>query len=183
MLKAHIKLVDHKAYRGDVRAFFGGMRGGVKVGVFGSEGDSQKSGPSDAQGNPTPPAPGALTVAQIASFHEFGLGVPERSFIRSYFDANRGALVDYAIFLMRRAVAKAIKSGRLINDADRKRVLSTLGLRMVRDIKERIVEKVIYQNLAESTLAQKTRGGKVGNTALVDTSQLLNSIHWARLRE
>lgn len=182
MLKVRVNLVDHKAYRGDVRAFFGGMRGGVKVGVFGSEGDAQKDATASVEGAPSPPS-GGLTVAQVASFHEFGLGVPERSFIRSYFDRERNALVDYAIYLMRRKVANALKKGRLINDKDRMSVLGILGLRMVRGIKQGIIDKQIKQDLEPETLERKTRSGKEGGTALVDTGQLLNSIHWERLRE
>ena len=39
---------------------------------------------------------GGLTVGDVATFHEFGLGVPERSFVRNYVDRSRRYLAELA---------------------------------------------------------------------------------------
>lgn len=41
------------------------------------------------------------TLAQVMAQHEFGLGVPERSFLRSYFDQNAEKWKQQAAFAMR----------------------------------------------------------------------------------
>jgi hypothetical protein len=49
-----------------------------------------------------------LTVAQVASYHEFGLGVPRRSFIRDYVDQDAEQIRQRL-----RKVAKDVGEGRL----------------------------------------------------------------------
>lgn len=47
----------------------------------------------------------SATLSEIAAAHEFGLGVPERSFIRAWFDANEQRLRTEVTESMRQEVA------------------------------------------------------------------------------
>lgn len=107
---------------------------------------------------------GGLTVAEIGSVHEFGLGTaPERSFIRASFDANADAYVRLATQLSRRAVdsphAGAVRFA-----------LQVLGERALADIIRRI-NAGIPPALAEATVARKG-----SSKQLIDTGQLKQSL-------
>jgi hypothetical protein len=72
-----IKIKDN-GYTNRVRAI-ASLDGKVKakVGVQGNEASEQHDAES------------GMTVAALGAVHEFGLGVPERSFIRAWFDENK----------------------------------------------------------------------------------------------
>ena len=87
----------------------------------------------------------AATVAQVASFHEFGDGVPQRSFMRPTVDGNQE---KYASMLQREA--GLIIDGKLsVHDA-----LALLGEVVAVDIKRAITD-MTDPPLAESTIAAK----------------------------
>ena len=156
--KITVKLTD-KGMAKSVAAMFGKRAAYVKVGVFGDKGAEQA-------------AKGALDMAALAAVHEFGLGNnPERSFLRSYIDANEVKLRKMLLVLMEKEIGRAVKSGRPITDSDRKRVLEKLGLVMVAGIQERIANGEITPPLTEQTIARKG-----SSTPLVDTGQLRSSI-------
>lgn len=104
-----------------------------------------------------------VTVSDVASFHEFGIGVPERSFLRAWFDAHVEANKEFARRLARARLAGAI---------DVRRSLELMGARAVAGIQERIAQN-IPPPLAPTTVARK--GSSV---ALIDTGQLRSSITW-----
>jgi hypothetical protein len=113
---------------------------------------------------------GTRNVATLAASHEFGLGVPERSFLRSTFDLNIQAYVRY----LNRGLGKEI------NDAARNKqsfgakdsqTLKRLALKMESDIKLRIGRRQIPPPNAPSTIAKKK-----SSTPLVDTGQLRRAI-------
>lgn len=109
------------------------------------------------------PAEGSkdLTVADVATFNEFGLGVPERSFIRSWYDdnldENRAALRRLQELVVRGEMSQA-------------QAFEQLGLLFVGAIQRRIADGIPPPN-AESTIKQKG-----SSTPLVDTGQLRASI-------
>lgn len=109
-------------------------------------------------------AGGTLTNAQIGAIHEFGSpahGIPERSFLRATFDANKSKYRGQL-----RKLCELILDGK----TDTQKGLALLGLGAAADVQNRIRAGISPAN-AESTIEQK------GSTKpLVDTGQLLGSI-------
>jgi hypothetical protein len=133
------------------RLFSDGGKAAIEVGVFGAPGEAEHKG-----------TPG-LTVLQVGTFQEFGLGVPERSFIRAYFDENAEALQKMSARLM-----ASLIDGKRTRD----QCLELLGLRMVAEIQKRIAAGISPPN------AQSTIDRKKSSTPLVDTGQLRSSISY-----
>jgi hypothetical protein len=107
----------------------------------------------------------SITNTDLALIHEFGAGnVPERSFLRSTFDAQRGKYEQRV-----RTYARAMVDGKM----DEMRALNLLGLEHVADIKRTIADGIPPPN-APATIARKG-----SSTPLVDTGQLLNSVTYA----
>lgn len=105
---------------------------------------------------------GDATIAEIATFHEFGIGVPERSWLRGWFDENRESIKREI-----RKAGKAVIEGRLEPAA----ALDLLGQKFVGDIKARISSGADFEPLAESTIARK------GSTRpLIDTGRMIGAI-------
>lgn len=103
-----------------------------------------------------------LAVATVATFHEFGLGNnPERSFLRSWFDAKQGDIAKQMT-----ASEKAVVKGTLTQD----QAIERLGLRFVAEIQAKIASGIPPAN-ADSTVARKG-----SSTPLVDSGQLKSSI-------
>lgn len=121
----------------------------LTVGIHGEEGDATASG-------------GQLSVGEVATFHEFGMGVPQRSFIRDWADQNEDR--NRATV---RTIAESIVTGK---GPTPEQALDQIGLRFVGEIQGRISQG-IPPPLAESTIRQK--GSSV---PLIDTGQLRSSI-------
>ena len=102
-----------------------------------------------------------LTIAEIGSVHEFGLGVPERSFIRATFDERAEAYIRF----IERLTGQALDRRGGVRG-----VLSKLGERAVADIIRRI-NAGIPPPLAQATIDRKDSAKQ-----LVDTGQLKQSI-------
>lgn len=141
----------------------------VKVGVFGKA-DRRRGEGSSRLGN-----------VEIATIHEYGApgaNIPARAPIASTLYAYRTAHRE----LIAALIAKLVRQ-----ELDLKTALDTLGMRVANDIKNRIAEGEILQELAPSTIARKRAkgawNGKRGESgpilALVDTGQLKNSYTWA----
>jgi hypothetical protein len=123
---------------------------------------------------------GGLTNAQLAAVHEFGSAdgkIPERSFIRSTFDANRETYRENLKELLVKVV-----DGKLTVE----KAFSVLGLKIATDIKKRITTGAgIPPPNAPSTVARKikkgawNKGGGGAPRPLVDTGRLLGAITWA----
>lgn len=152
-----IKITDKGAAR-SASQLFGAKKASVTVGVFGEEGEKQ------AEGEP-------ITMVELAAVHEFGLGVPERSFIRSYFDANADRVSTALLKICKAQLELAVREGRPSTNSELRRVLSKLGLFMVGEIQARIGNGEITPELAEKTIQRKG-----SSTPLVDTGQLRSSI-------
>lgn len=132
----------------------------VKVGVIGSAAESVHKSESNE----------SINVATIATIHEFGSesrGIPERSFIRGTIEAYRPTIVGFIEKLSRAIIFQRM---------DASRGLGLLGLEAIKLIKNRITVERIPPPLKPETIKQKTRDGKAGDTPLVDTAQMLNSV-------
>ena len=105
---------------------------------------------------------GGLAVATVATFHEFGLGNnPERSFLRSWFDAKQASIAKQMTQAERAVVKGLITQEQAIN---------RLGLRFVGEIQAKIASGIPPAN-APSTAARKG-----SSTPLIDTGQLRSSV-------
>jgi len=133
----------------------------VDVGVMGSEAGDAKLTRVNKKGDI---AVTDDTVAGIATIHEFGLGVPERSFIRAYVDEHQPQ-----IEAMLRKAAEDVVTGK-VQSFDV--ALGRIGLKIRDEIKERIRSGI------EPGLAEATKDRKGSSTPLIDTGQLISSITW-----
>lgn len=124
------------------------QRTGVKVGIIGQDAVEAHAESKD------------LTVAAVATKHEYGLGVPKRSWLRGYVDENEGRIKKYV-----RNVGKRILDGHSPDEA-----LGALGVVLVGEIRTRIANHISPPN------SQKTADRKGSDTPLVDTGQLWSSI-------
>lgn len=100
------------------------------------------------------------TVAQLGATHEFGVGVPERSFIRATVDSNKGKI--------ERTLAES--AGRI---AARVPVQVALG-KVGKDV-ERMIDKRIESNIPPP-LSPITIAKKGHDLALVDSGTLRASV-------
>ena len=123
-----------------------GMDLEITAGIHASEGSLEHNGP---------------TNAELGAIHEFGTSeIPQRSFIRAWFDENRAQVEVWAA-----EAADAVLAGAdPIAEADRVALLMESG------IKERILSGI------GPPLAENTKRGKEGGVPLIDTSQMLGSI-------
>lgn len=104
-----------------------------------------------------------LTVVQVAEKHEFGIGVPRRSFIRDYHDQNQAAIKKR----LEKMAAMMWKS----NAADPGLMASRLfGSWLVDGIVTRIETGIPPSN------SQETIDRKGSEKPLIDTGQLKSSI-------
>lgn len=108
-----------------------------------------------------------LTTAEVGACHEFGLGVPMRSFVRGYFDENVESI----------AALQEAALGRILGGADPHSEAGRLGLVLEGGMKQRILAR-IPPPLAAST--KKRRGESA--VPLVATSQLIGAIR-SKVRE
>lgn len=104
---------------------------------------------------------GALTVGEVAAIHELGLGVPERSWLRAWFEANHKMVIADV-----KAGMVQIAQGRLTPEA----LLDLLGQKYVGEIRKRIQAGI------DPPLAQETIDRKKSSTPLIDTGQLWSAI-------
>lgn len=122
----------------------------------------------------------ALTVAEIASVHEFGTqpgvipAIPERSFIRRTFDEQREALASDAARLV-----ALILDGKI----DVEKALGILGMKLASEIKKRVTTgPEIPPPNAPSTKARKAAKGNTTGLpprTLVDTGRMIGAVTWA----
>lgn len=105
---------------------------------------------------------GGLTNAQLGAIHEFGLGVPQRSFLRAWVDENqRGWLAAMKQLALRALYGREAWENRF-------------GQYAVDGIKARM-RAGIAPELQAATIARKASGNP---TPLLDTEQLINAIEY-----
>lgn len=104
-----------------------------------------------------------LTVAQVATFHEFGTEhIPERSFIRSTVAENRADINSFI---------ENLKPS-ILNGASLK-ALSILG-----EYVQNLIKKKIQTGGDWAPLKASTIRAKGSSKPLIDTGQMLNSIRY-----
>jgi hypothetical protein len=107
---------------------------------------------------------GGLTVGDLAEIHEFGLGVPERSFLRAWFDANREKIQETL-----RSAHRQVLLGKLTPQ----KAGELIGMKFVGEIQTWIGSGKVKPPLAPSTIERK--GSSV---PLIDTGQLRAAISY-----
>lgn len=107
------------------------------------------------------PYPGGTPVVEVAIKNEFGIGVPERSFVRSTFKENQNEYKERSI----KAVKVALKG-----DKPLRRSMSILGSDVSSDIKRKIVD------IKEPPNAPLTIALKGSSNPLIDTGHMKNSV-------
>jgi hypothetical protein len=110
-----------------------------------------------------PHGEGPMTVAQIALMQEYGLGVPERSFLRSWVDENQAMIQED----FRKATAAVLRLKMTFEQA-----VNILGTKYAAMIQKKIVERIPPKN-ADSTIASKG-----SDVPLIDTGVLRASISY-----
>ena len=148
---------------------------GVLAGSAGHAADPKKPGkakPKKADGGNTskskkapPKKPSHATLAEVASYHEFGEGVQQRSFLRSFSD-TRGEEVKTNF----RKISLAVLKGLTKQNSRPEVKYNRLGSWIVGQIKLGISAN-IAPALSDETIARK--GSRI---ALIDTGQLRSSI-------
>ena len=104
-----------------------------------------------------------LTVAQVATFHEFGTEfIPERSFIRSTVAENRANI---------NSLIESLKPAILMGTS--LKALATVG-----EFVQTLIKKKIQTGGDWPPLKSSTIRAKGSSKALVDTGQMLNSIRY-----
>lgn len=122
---------------------------------------------------------GGYSNAEIAAIHEFGSAdgrIPERSFIRSTFEANREKYQANLKTLLR----QVLDGKQTIPNA-----FNLIGARIAADIKKRVTTGApIPPPNAPAVAARKARLGKNGGVVrtLVDTGRMIASVTWAYLK-
>lgn len=147
-MAGYVKDTD-RGFRNLIRALGKDKELVLTVGVHGPEGGVPAEGDS------------RLTVTEVATIHEYGLGVPERSFIRGWADETRTENEDNL-----RKIAEAVVKGKF----DLRTGLERYGLRCVGSVQRRISGNI------PPPLAQVTIDRKGSSVALIDTGQLRSSI-------
>lgn len=110
-----------------------------------------------------------MTVVALGAIHEFGLGnVPERSFIRAWFDENQ----DRAKEALRRLMVSVVEGKRKPQHA-----LELFAQWALGEMQKRMADG-IPPALQPETLRKKTRAGKTGEKPLIDTGQLRSSLSY-----
>lgn len=137
-----------------------GKRAKITIGIHGAEGDAIHDDATFAEDGALEPGR-ALTVAEVGAFHEFGLGVPQRSFIRAWFDES----VEKNRELLRSQLALVV-AGKLPLET----ALERVALKCEADVKRRI------RNRIPPPLAPETVRRKGSSVPLIDTGQLRASI-------
>ena len=103
-----------------------------------------------------------FTVARLAEIHEFGLGVPQRSFIRGWYDARSKALTDAALGLYR---SEYESTGAFES------VPAKLSQAFAADCQNRVRSGWSYPDISDETKSRKE-----SSTPLIDTGVLVASI-------
>lgn len=129
-----------------------GSKAIIKVGIIGNDASAPKRGRGSSVGE---------TLVGVASVHEFGAGVHERSFIRGYADENESINRSR----LNGAIRSVISGRTSLNNA-----MELLGLTIVGEIQARISNRIPPQ------LSDKTIKRKGSDVPLIDTGQLRSSI-------
>jgi hypothetical protein len=143
----------------------------IVVGVMGTKAEATKRvRRARGRGRRRTSATNTTTLLDVARANEFGLGVPERSFLRSTFDDHRGAYRQLlAAGLRREILAIARRGASPINPRDAV-TLKRVAVKAEGDVKRAIAAGIPPPN-HPLTVARKG-----SSKPLIDTGQLRTSI-------
>lgn len=128
----------------------------ITVGIHEQEGSAKKEGTE-----------GDLTLAEVASMHEFGIGTPQRSFIGGFVDEDETRLID----ALRKIAQVAEQKHQSVEQA-----LSRFGLWVVGRIQQRIADGIPPELSARRLAEKEALSGVAKETPLIFTGQLRSSI-------
>lgn len=158
-VRTQIKDVD-KGYAATMQRINDAKKAVISVGIMGDRGAEPAK---EVHGNGQPRGGGkGLTVLDVATFHEFGLGVPERSFIRGWHDSFKGT-AQKQISVMLQSVIQGKRT--------KAQAMEVLGVRWVAELQKYIAVGTNLKPLERVTILRK--GSSV---PLVDTGQIKSSI-------
>lgn len=110
----------------------------------------------------SPPYPEGLTVADVGFFNEFGTKhIPERPWMRNWFDANKNKILKQAKILYQAVLAGKMKA---------KRALGLLGEWAQGELRKSIIKLSSPPNAPITILL------KGSSSPLIDTGQMLNTV-------
>ena len=139
----------------------------ITAGVHGDEGSEQHE--QDVANDIGRSAPGHLTVADVATFHEFGVspfqmkngemhpGIPQRSFVRAWFDESQAFITETL-----RSQMTLVVAGKLTAE----KASARIALAFEGSMKQRIARGI------EPPLAASTIEKKGSSKPLIDKGQL-----------
>lgn len=153
-VKVEVEDIDQGAIE-IYRRLTGASKASLTVGIHAEEGSRVYTPKGGEQGEP-------ITMAELGEIHEFGLGVPQRSFIAGWFDENESRLRAQTM-----GMAKKYAQGTL---ESLEQGYEQLGNLYVGEIQRRIAEGI------DPPLAPSTIQRKGSSTPLIDTGQLRSSI-------
>lgn len=121
--------------------------------------------------------PDGATVAEIATYHEFGYGVPQRAFFRPTIDANRDQYATLCRQVLTRILGRRLRL---------RQGLALIGMRVQADVRAAITElrspplkpATIKAKLRKSGLRGRKAAAYVsgGANPLIDTGHLRQSV-------
>jgi hypothetical protein len=106
--------------------------------------------------------PSGMPIGQLAATHELGLGVPRRSWLGSWLEANEARMLEET-----RAAFAEVMARR----TTRNKALQALGYRWTEQLRKHVAEGNVQPPLAASTVARKGH-----NIPLLDTATMVNAI-------
>lgn len=127
-----------------------------------AKGNEFTVGIHEAEGDQAHENEAGLSVLEVAMFHEFGLGVPRRSFISDWADENEERHKAQI-----RAMAKAVVAGKVES--------VEMGMMRLANLYAGEVQKRIADNIPPP-LAQSTIDQKGSSVALINTGQMRSSV-------
>lgn len=144
-----VKIIDkRKEYDALIKRVEEAKKVSLEIGVLGEKAE-------------VPHKDSTLTVAAIAEIHEYGLGVPERAFIRGWFDAYQAVAKLYI-----KTIWKSVIDGK----RTKTQALELLGVRFVGEAQQ-------YMTNAQFTpLSPVTIRRKGSSKPLIDTGQMRSAI-------
>lgn len=155
-----VEIIDKDHGWNDLARFFrrnGGKTPAAKAGIVGAKGAAMHEDAKHEDGQP-------MSNADLALVHEFGADrVPERSFIRAAFDANRERYIEQF-----KTLIGAVYDRKLTL----RRALGLLGQQASSDMRNKIRAGIPPPN-AEATIARKG-----SSKPLIDSGQLINSVSY-----
>ncbi len=157
--KVHVQVKDvDKGYAAFMKRVNDCKSATLVVGIMGDKGNEISKA---EHGNGNPRGSRSLTVLDVATFHEFGLGVPERSFVRAWFDMFQPQA--------RKMITVMLKS---VIDGKRTKAnaLELLGVRFVGELQKFIVTGP-FQALEPATIRAKG-----SSKPLIDTGQTKSAV-------